>query len=83
MQTIDLNQDFVSLIHEVREHRKKSIVCYSAQEGFDINQQLLKIINNDSYKEDYQLITTVLLFHKVSYEEVIETIKKIIAYNIF
>lgn len=59
---------------EVREVRKSSPVCLSAQDGVDVPELLKKIIKEAAYKGDYQNLTEGLLEEKISYEVAIQAL---------
>ena len=63
--------------------RSKSAVCISAQYGINISEVLTRIIDEEVYKRDYDNLTMQLLEEQVSYETVIETLKKIADSKIF
>lgn len=70
-------REMKDLVQEVREARKQSPVCPSAQDDCNIEELLQKIIDEDVYKSDYQNITQNLLFQDVPYEVVIQTLSDI------
>lgn len=78
-----IDDDFKFLIKEVREERKQNDKCYSAQDNFNVNEELRRIIDEDIYKEDYDKSTFNLLINKVSYNECILTLNKIVDMNLF
>lgn len=77
------NDDLKLLIQEVRKERKNHNKCYSAQDGFDVNKEIEKIIVSKVYKNDYEMKTLGLIKDKISYEECIETLKKVKDSNLF
>ncbi|MDR1538464.1 MAG: nucleotidyl transferase AbiEii/AbiGii toxin family protein [Clostridiales bacterium] len=80
---IQFNCGFRKLVQETRKVRKPHITCKSAQEGIDLNMVLQRIITEDFYESDYKNITTVLLFEKVTYQEAIPALRKIIDNGFF
>ena len=80
---VQLNEEFSDLVRQIREDRKEKRGCISADEKYDINELLKKIIEEETYKSDYKNITEKILYETVSYEEVIIAIKKIIDSNVF
>ena len=48
-----------------------------------MNELLQEIIDTNVYKADYESKTYNMLYKKVSYEEAVETLKKIIEKKIF
>ncbi len=83
LPAVDLNDDFKSLIKEVRNDRLNSPICLSAQSDININNLLKDIVINDIYLEDYQNITLQLLGDKTSYKEAISSLETIIKSDIF
>ena len=83
MPYITLNEDIKQLITEVREYRKNNKYCYSAVDGANVNELLEKIIKENTYKKDYNNITTKLLYEDISYEQAISVIQKIIDSKVF
>jgi predicted nucleotidyltransferase component of viral defense system len=73
--TIDANLN--NLINQVRELRSNNKMCLSAQQSCDINEILEEIIQTDVYKNDYNNITSDLLFEQVSYEQALFCLQKI------
>lgn len=80
---ICFDKKFKSLVAEVREERKKSKYCFSAQDGFDIINMLRKIVDDQLYLKDYKEITEKVLFENISYETAITVIERIINSNVF
>lgn len=81
--SIQMDDNLINLIIEVRMMRSESKICPSAQSGINVSEIIEAIINNDIYKKDYNEITQDLLFEKVKYQEVMSTLKAIMNANIF
>lgn len=77
LSVVEINDDLKKLMVAVREERKPHKTCHSAQNGVDMNTLLQEIVDKGVYKSDYKDITEALLFDSVSYETVIEAIRKI------
>lgn len=75
--------NFKDLIANVRSLRSELAVCPSAKDGVDINKVLQEIVDTEAYKNDYEEITSGLLFTPLEYDEVITSIKAIIQLNLF
>ncbi len=75
---ISFGSEFEQLVKEVREVRKTSKVCLSAQDEISVKQKLREIVDRNIYQEDYQLITKDLLFESIDYDEIIEVLNKLI-----
>lgn len=75
---IEFNEEFYSLFHKVREERKGNAFCLSAQNGIDLKSELLKIIEMDTFKNDFNTLTVNFVYEDISYDMVINTLHKII-----
>ena len=80
---VALDERFKTLVKEVREDRKASPVCLSAQDGVNVPDLLLKIVTENIYKSDYEELTERLLEEKVAYQEAIKSIRALIESNMF
>ena len=80
---VELNDDLKLLIKQVRDERKKTRRCVSAQDGVSINNILKQIIDSEFYKQDYKDVTSQLLFKEYKYEDAIKSLSKIIESNVF
>ncbi len=65
---ISLDSSLADLFNQVREYRKEIEVCYSAKEDQKLAKILAEIIENDSFKEDYEKITRPLLYEQITYD---------------
>ena len=80
---VPLNGDLKQLVREVYEERKPHEQCRSAKDGIDMNALLQEIINKGIYKNDYEDITSKMLFEEVSYDTAIEALQTIIDNRLF
>jgi len=80
---ITFNEDFKTLIKEVRTHRSQMQICPSAQDEVDVPAIILEFCNNAFFKEDYQSITNYFSADYVSYEDTIKAIKSLAQSNLF
>lgn len=80
---VPLNGEFAILVKEVREIRKKTSICPSAQDGIDISELLERIITEEVYKDDYINLTEKLIAENVSYNEAIVAVRAIIINSLF
>ena len=71
------------MVDEVRKVRKPHKVCYSAQDGVDLQELLRNILKEDTFKSDYNQITQSLLFEDVPYSDAIDTLENIISDGFF
>lgn len=77
------DDEFITLINEIREHRAKMPKCPSAKEGVDVTAIITEFCDNDFYKEDYQAITSYFAADYVSYEDVVKNILGIVELKMF
>ena len=75
---INFNEDFFKLFNEVRNERKTHEKCLSAMDNISIKDVLKEIVEKDYYKDDYENITCNLLFEKVQYNIVKDSLISII-----
>lgn len=80
---VKLDENFRSLVKEVREERNRNVKCLSAQDKIVVPKLLQDIIEKEYYKKDYQDSTEKLLTEKVTYNDAIEVIKTIIISGAF
>ena len=83
LNEININDDMRKLVQMVREERMNHKTCLSAQDEIDMNLLLKEIVDNRTYKEDYDSITLSLLFKPVEYDKAITVIDKVIEENLF
>lgn len=78
MPHIKFNEKFYSLFVEVKDIRSKDSDCLSANPEHNLKDLLQIICDSNYYKNDYNDITSGLLFENISYETVKENLKNII-----
>ena len=83
IQVVAIDDNLKMLVQQVRQERKGHKQCLSAQDGIDLKDLLLKIINEEAYRSDYESITETLLFEDVPYKQAILTLQKICDSNLF
>lgn len=76
---VPLDENFQELLHDVREDRKASPVCVSAQDEVNIPAVLQQIIKENAYRSDYNNLTTQLLEEPIAYETVIDSLRQVAA----
>lgn len=76
---VPMDENFRELMHDVREDRKASPVCVSAQDEVDISAVLQQIIKENAYRSDYNNLTTQLLEEPIAYETVIDSLRQVAA----
>ncbi|MCD8201552.1 MAG: nucleotidyl transferase AbiEii/AbiGii toxin family protein [Clostridia bacterium] len=84
VQCVPLDDKLATLFRDVRISRQESRGhCTSAQDEYSIPELLSEILEKETFKEDYDNVTMNILFKKVTYEEAIEGIRKLIDSGLF
>ena len=83
MEVVTIDEELKALMNQVRQERKNHKQCLSAQDDINLNDLLLKIINEDVYRADYEAITETLLFEDVPYKQAVVTLQKICDSDLF
>jgi len=76
---VKIDTQFKELFEEVRQLRKTSQYCHSAQDGVDLPKVLREILDKDAFKKDYEQKTMLLLFEEVKYKEIKAALQKLFA----
>ena len=74
---ISFNNDFETLIQQVREHRSQLPICPSAKDNVDIKSLINEFLDREFYKSDYENITRTLISDDVTYEQTSLTLREI------
>ena len=82
-EVVEINDNLRQLAEQVRAEREPHKTCLSAKADVNMNELLQEIIDTNVYKADYESKTYNMLYKKVSYEEAVETLKKIIEKKMF
>ena len=75
MSKVELNEEFRELVKSVRVARANKENCPSAKDGVDIPQVIRRIITESYFKLDYQELTSKILYEKIEYDVVIDSLK--------
>lgn len=75
---INIDQAFIALFEQVKAEREPHKTCLSAKSGVNLISLLQEIIDSDVYKADYESKTYNMLYKKVSYDEAIQSLQKIV-----
>jgi hypothetical protein len=84
--SVTLDDDFAAFVEGVRQDRKQwRTRCKSAQDGYDIQEALQKIIDTEHFRQDYEQITQGMLYENenISYEKAIAVVSDIIESGTF
>ncbi|MDO4940827.1 MAG: nucleotidyl transferase AbiEii/AbiGii toxin family protein [Erysipelotrichaceae bacterium] len=71
-ELVDINDDFIKLFDEVKLERSKLEICPSSKENTDLFELIDRLIEEETYKEDYKTVTSPLLLDEISYDECID-----------
>ncbi len=80
---IEIDENFMKLIDDVRYMRAAMSICPSAKEGINISDLLHEIVEKNVYKKDYEEITIYFQNNPVDYESAISVLSKIADKHIF
>jgi hypothetical protein len=80
---IILNDSLKKLFAAVKVERSPHEICLSAKEGVDVRSTLQMIIDRDVYKNDYETVTSGLLFENVTYSQAIKVLSIIAGSSLF
>lgn len=80
LDKIELNEQLRELYEKVRIERAPHQVCLSAKESIDMVSLLTEIVDTDAYKDDYNKVTSLLVFEKAEYDDAISSLKKVIEF---
>lgn len=83
LEIVEFNDDLRNLIKTVREERRMHKTCLSAMDGVDMNSLIKEIVKTDAYREDYEKITSALLFRPLEYDEAIKVLDVVLDKEIF
>lgn len=75
--TITIDDSFMELIQQVRDHRSQLPICPSAKEGVNIKSLIMEFLDKEFYKSDYDNITRTLISDDVTYEQTTLTLREI------
>ncbi len=68
-------KEFKALVREVRILRAMTKICPSARPGVDVSALLKNLVDDETYKADYERITSRILDEDVRYETAIEAVR--------
>lgn len=83
LEIVDFNDDLRNLIKTVREERRMHKTCLSAMDDVDMNLLIKEIVKTNAYREDYEKITSALLFRQIEYDEAIKVLDVVLEKEIF
>lgn len=83
LSVVEINDDLKDLAVSVADERRPRSRSLSVQEGVSVKNVLREIIDKKVYAEDYNTITSALLFEPVTYETAIEALNTIAMSNLF
>lgn len=71
------------LFNTVKIERSKNRICYSAQDNININNILKEIIEKHIYINDFNNLTSLILFEEIDYFSCVTVLNDIISLNLF
>ena len=74
---ITIDDSFMELIQQVRDHRSQLPICPSAKKDVNIKSLITEFLDKEFYKSDYDSITRTLISDDVTYEQTSLTLRKI------
>ena len=77
------DETFKKLVQEVREVRAQTNICPSAQPGINVPELRHLLVDNQVYREDYNLITERILEETIPYDTAIDAVKMIAESGMF
>ena len=81
---VPLNDDLGRLVKEVRKARARNVsICHSAQPGVDVPSILKEIVDKETYRADYEKVTSRILIEQIPYGTAIEAVCRIAGSGIF
>ncbi len=83
LSVVDINDELKALAVSVADERRPHSKSLSVQDGVNVKDVLREIIDKKIYAEDYNNITSALLFESVSYETAVEALNTIVTSNLF
>lgn len=77
LSLIELNSSLVDLFAKVREYRLINPTCYSVLGDYKLYNLVDDMINEETFKSDFNNVTKPLLYDDTQYDECVESIKLI------
>ena len=75
---VSVDEKLRHLVVQVAEERRPHSRSLSVQEGINIKQVLLEIIEKQVYRNDYEKVTSALLFESISYDMAVMALNEIV-----
>lgn len=76
---ITVDDNFMTLVNQIREHRSHLSICPSAQTYVNIRSVVDEFLGNDFYRRDYEDVTEKLILDDVTYEQTAQTLRRAVA----
>ena len=83
LSVVEINNVLKALAVSVADERRPHSRSLSVQEGVSVKNVLREIIDNRVYEEDYNTITSALLFEPVPYESAVNALEIILSSDLF
>lgn len=83
LEIVKIDDELKHLREMVRIERKNDKQCPSANDDVNFKMLLGEIIEKEAYRSDYETITSALLFERLSYDEAVTALQKILNSKLF
>lgn len=83
LEIVEIDDKLKQLKEQVRIERKSDKQCPSANDDVNFKALLGEIIKKEAYRPDYENITFALLFEKLSYDDAVTALEKILNSKLF
>ena len=77
LEYVKLDESLIELFNKVKDYRIPLDTCYSVKEGKKISKYLNELVDEDTYKSDYNEKTFPLLYDRIKYDDCLPSIKRI------
>ncbi|MCR5491607.1 MAG: nucleotidyl transferase AbiEii/AbiGii toxin family protein, partial [Bacilli bacterium] len=78
--SFELDEGVARLFYDVRQYRYENPVCYSSRRYIKLHDVMKGIIDSRAYEEDFDTLTSPLLYEEVKYRDCEPTLIKIHAF---
>lgn len=83
LEIVKIDDELKHLREMVRIERKNDKQCPSANDDVNFKSLLGEIIEKEAYRSDYETITSALLFERLSYDEAVTALERILNSKLF
>ncbi len=83
LSVVTVDDNLRELAISVADERKPDSHCLSVKAGVNVQDVLTEIIRTEAYRNDYEEITTKLLYERVSYDTAIAGVQEVVDSGLF